>query len=132
MHTKLVIDAIVRQTTVLIAQVATSARMRAPLAHLANQTFLALTQELERQGLAQKVIADMFGLALRSYQQKVQRQCSGRPTVRSDIELELSVCWLDTVPADPFVSPPPQDYTCGTRSFVPGTDGGFWMPVVSP
>ena len=73
MHTKLVIDAIVRQTTVLIAQVATSAGMRAPLAHIANQTFLALTHELERQGLAQKVIADMFGLALRSYQQKVQR-----------------------------------------------------------
>jgi hypothetical protein len=31
MHAKLVIDAIVRQTTVLIAQVATSAGMRAPL-----------------------------------------------------------------------------------------------------
>jgi hypothetical protein len=73
MHAKLVIDAIVRQTTVLIAQVATSAGMRAPLAQIANQTFLSLTHELERQGIAQKVIADMFGLALRSYQQKVQR-----------------------------------------------------------
>jgi hypothetical protein len=29
--------------------------------------------ELERQGVGQKVVADMFGLALRSYQQKVQR-----------------------------------------------------------
>jgi hypothetical protein len=73
MHVKLVIDAIVRQTTVLIAQLATSAGMRAPLAHIASQTFLSLTRELERQGVAQKVIADMFGLALRSYQQKVQR-----------------------------------------------------------
>jgi hypothetical protein len=73
MHVKLVIDAIVRQTTVLIAQLATSAGMRAPLAHIASQTFLYLTRELERQGVAQKVIADMFGLALRSYQQKVQR-----------------------------------------------------------
>ena len=73
MHLKLVIDTIVRQTTVLIAQLATSAGMRAPLAQLANQTFLSLTRELERQGIAQKVIADMFGLALRSYQQKVQR-----------------------------------------------------------
>jgi hypothetical protein len=68
-----VIDAIVRQTTVLIAQVATSTGMRAPLAQIANQTFLSLTHELERQGVAQKAIADMFGLALRSYQQKVQR-----------------------------------------------------------
>lgn len=67
------IDAIVRQTTVLIAQLATSAGMRAPLAHIANQTFLSLVAELERQGIGQKVIADMFGLALRSYQQKVQR-----------------------------------------------------------
>jgi hypothetical protein len=73
MHVKLVIDAIVRQTTVLIAQLATSAGMRAPLAHIAAETFLSLTRELERQGLAQKVIADMFGLALRSYQQKVER-----------------------------------------------------------
>jgi hypothetical protein len=63
----------VRQTTVLIAQLATSAGMRAPLAHLANQTFLSLVTELERQGIGQKVIADMFGLALRSYQQKVHR-----------------------------------------------------------
>jgi hypothetical protein len=30
-------------------------------------------RELESQGLGKKVIADMFGLALRSYQQKVQR-----------------------------------------------------------
>lgn len=73
MNVKLLIDAIVRQTTVLIAQLATSAGMRAPLAHLANQTFLSLVSELERQGIGQKVIADMFGLALRSYQQKVHR-----------------------------------------------------------
>jgi hypothetical protein len=73
MHVKLVIDTIVRQTTVLIAQLATSAGMRAPLAHLANETFLSLTRELEHQGLGQQVIADMFGLALRSYQQKVER-----------------------------------------------------------
>jgi hypothetical protein len=62
----------------------------------------------------------------------VAGQCSERPTVRSDVELELSVCWLQMEPADPFVTPPPQDYTCGTRTFVPGTDGGFWMPAVSP
>jgi hypothetical protein len=70
---KLVIDAIVKQTTVLIAQLASGAGVRTPLADLANQTFLSLVRELERQGIGQKVIADMFGLALRSYQQKVQR-----------------------------------------------------------
>lgn len=73
MNTKALIDGLVRQTTVLIAHVATSAGLRAPLAHVANQVFLELTTELERQGVGQKVIADMFGLALRSYQQKLQR-----------------------------------------------------------
>ena len=34
---------------------------------------MSLVRELESQGLGKKVIADMFGLALRSYQQKVQR-----------------------------------------------------------
>lgn len=73
MDVRLLIDAIVRQTTVLIAQLATTAGVRAPLAHVANQIFLDLVAELEAQGVGRKVIADMFGLALRSYQQKVQR-----------------------------------------------------------
>ncbi|MEN9578833.1 MAG: hypothetical protein RJA70_1842 [Pseudomonadota bacterium] len=58
---------------VLIAQVATTAGERTPLASVANQVFLDLVTELERQGVGRKVVADMFGLALRSYQQKVQR-----------------------------------------------------------
>ena len=36
MNTTLLIDAIVRQTTVLIASLATASGQRAPLAHLAN------------------------------------------------------------------------------------------------
>lgn len=72
-QTALLIDAIVRQTTVLIAQLSTTSGLRAPLAHVANQVFLDLVTELEGQGVGRKVIADMFGLALRSYQQKVQR-----------------------------------------------------------
>ncbi len=73
MNVKLLIDAIIRQTTVLIAHLATSAGLRAPLAHVANQVFLELVTELEGQGVGRKVIADMFGLALRSYQLKVRR-----------------------------------------------------------
>lgn len=70
---KLLIDAIVRQTTVLIAQLSTAAGIRAPLAHVADQVFLDLASEIEAQGVGRKVVADMFGLALRSYQKKVQR-----------------------------------------------------------
>lgn len=73
MNVTVLIDAIVRQTTVLIAHLATSAGMRAPLAHLANQVFYDLVRELEGQGLGRRVVADMFGIALRSYQLKVRR-----------------------------------------------------------
>jgi hypothetical protein len=74
---KLLIDAIVGQTMVLIAQLATVAGARAPLAHVANQVFLDLTAELEAQGVRRKVVADMFGLALRTYQKRVQRVSEG-------------------------------------------------------
>lgn len=47
--------------------------MRAPLAHLANQVFLELANELAAQGISRKVSADMFGMALRSYRRRVQR-----------------------------------------------------------
>jgi hypothetical protein len=67
------IDAIVKQTTVLLAQLATSGGLRAPLAHVANQVFVDLSRELEAQGVSRKVSADMFGMALRSYLRKVQR-----------------------------------------------------------
>ena len=73
MNAHRLIDALVRQTMVLIAQVATSGGARAPLAHVADQVFLDLVAELDRQGISRKVGADMFGLALRSYQRKISR-----------------------------------------------------------
>jgi hypothetical protein len=69
----LLIDAIVRQVTVLIAQLATSGGVRAPLAHIANQVFVELANELSEQGISRKVGADMFGMALRAYLRKVRR-----------------------------------------------------------
>ena len=73
MNVNLLIDALVRQTTVLIAQLATAAGSRAQLAHAANQVFLDLVHELKDQGLGNKVIADMFGLSLRTYHNKIAR-----------------------------------------------------------
>lgn len=72
-NTRLLIDAIVQQTTVLIGQLSTAAGIRAPLAHIADQVFLDLSKEIEAQGVSRKVAADMFGLAIRTYQKKVQR-----------------------------------------------------------
>lgn len=73
MNVRYLIDSIVQQTTVLIAQLATSGGVRAPLAHIANQVFLELAKELDAQGVSRKVSADMFGMALRAYQRKLQR-----------------------------------------------------------
>jgi hypothetical protein len=73
MTIELLIQCIVRQTTVLIAQLATAGGARAPLAQVADQVFLDLVAELNRQGVGRKVSADMFGLGLRTYQRKIQR-----------------------------------------------------------
>lgn len=73
MNTQLLIDAIMRQTTVLIAQLATTGGVRAPLSHIANQVFVDLARELNEQGVSRKVSADMFGMALRAYIRKLQR-----------------------------------------------------------
>lgn len=74
----MLIDAVVRQTTVMIAQLATTGGNRAHLAHTANQVFLDLVGALREQGLGSKVIADMFGMALRTYHQRVQRLSESR------------------------------------------------------
>lgn len=73
MNAQILIDAVVRQTMVLIAQLSTADGVRSPLSHVADEVFIGLVRELESQGVGKKVIADMFGLALRSYQQKVHR-----------------------------------------------------------
>ena len=73
MNLRLLIDGIVRQTTVLIAQLSTASGVRAPLSHVADQVFIELAREIEAQGVRQQVAADMFGMALRSYQKKMRR-----------------------------------------------------------
>lgn len=96
MNAKLLIDAIVRQTTVLIAQLSTAAGIRAPLAHIADQVFLELSREIEAQGVSRKVAADMFGLAIRSYQKKVQR-ITESVSVRDRTLWQAALEYLDSV-----------------------------------
>jgi predicted transcriptional regulator len=78
MDAALLIDAIVRQTTVLIATLATTSGQRAQLAHVANRVFADLVNELRAQGLGNKVIADMFGIALRTYHRRLGRMSASR------------------------------------------------------
>lgn len=72
MNPSLLITTVVQQTMVFIAQLATSGGVRAPLVSVADQVFLGLTRELVAQGVTKKVIADMFGLGLRTYQRRLQ------------------------------------------------------------
>lgn len=81
MNINTLIDAMVRQTSVLLAQLATQGGGRAQLANTANQVFLELVSALREQGLANRVIADMFGLALRTYQERVRKLSESR-TIR--------------------------------------------------
>lgn len=121
MNINLLIDAVVRQTTVLIAHLATATGTRAPLAHVANQIFLDLVQELRRQGLGRKVIADMFGMALRTYHGRVQR-LSVSPRARG---APLSPWWAIPSPTPPTSSaiPPHEDARCGVKDHSP-----LWGP----
>ena len=73
MGESVLIDSVVRQTTVLLASLATAAGNRASLAHVANEVLASLVAELKAQGLGNKVIADMFGMALRTYYDRVAR-----------------------------------------------------------
>jgi len=81
MTVDLLIHAIVRQTTILIAQLASAGGVRAPLADIANQVFLDIVRELERQGLSREASADLFGVGLRDFGRKIQRlsECSTEP-----------------------------------------------------
>lgn len=78
MNVNLLIDNVVRQTTVLVAQLATAAGRRAPLSRVASQVFGELVSELKSQGLGNEIIADMFGLTLRTYHDRVRRAAESR------------------------------------------------------
>lgn len=72
MHPQLLINAVVQQTMVLIAHLATAGGVRAPLANVANQVFRDLSDQLGAQGVSKNVIADMFGMALSTYHRRVR------------------------------------------------------------
>jgi hypothetical protein len=73
MNVRLLIEALVRQMTVLLAELATSGGLRAPLANVADRVFIELARELEGHGVSRIVSADMFGMALRTYLRRIRR-----------------------------------------------------------
>jgi len=102
MNAQILIESTVRQITVLIAQIATSGGIRAPLAQVANQVFVELARELEAQGVSRKVSADMFGMALRAYIRKVRRLTEGG----TDSGITLWQAVLDFIQKEGLVTRP--------------------------
>jgi hypothetical protein len=74
----LLIDGLIRQMMVTVAELATAGGVRTPLGHLAGEVFVSLATELQEHGLGRKVIADMFGLTLRAYHAKMRRLSESR------------------------------------------------------
>ena len=72
MNVRILIDGIVRQTTVLIAQLATSGGLRAPWRTSRVRCSSSLPRSSRARAITKKVTADMFGMALRSYQRRTQ------------------------------------------------------------
>src|SRR5690349_12166101 len=73
MTVRVLIEAIMREMTVLLAELATSGGIRAPLANIADRVFMELARELDAHGVSRTVSADMFGLALRTYLRRIRR-----------------------------------------------------------
>lgn len=85
------IESVLREAAAEVARLATAGGARVSLARVTERAFLELASELERQGLTKSVVADMFGMALRTYHRRVQQAGQAqaeRRTVR-DAVLEL-------------------------------------------
>jgi hypothetical protein len=72
MNPQLLIQSVIQQTTVFLAQLATAGGARTPLSQVASQVFVDLSSELQNHGLTKNVIADMFGMTLRTYHRRVR------------------------------------------------------------
>lgn len=81
MNTRLLIDEVLGEVARFVAALATLDGARTLVADLPDRFFLHLALALEGQGLSKKLVADMCGLALRSYQKRLQRLAESRSDV---------------------------------------------------
>lgn len=78
MNTRLLIDEVLAEVAGFVATLATLNGARTLVADLPDRFFYRLAMALEAQGLSKKLVADMSGLALRSYQKRLQRLAESR------------------------------------------------------
>lgn len=73
MQTRRLIQSIVKATGKLVARVATAGGTRTSIADLGDIFMASMISELQARGVRQRVMADMFGLHLRSLQYQMRR-----------------------------------------------------------
>ena len=106
MRTNLLIDSIVRQTTILIAQLSSAAGLRAPLAHLADEVFLSLSRELEQQGVVVEAAEDVSAVDAEQIDEEGWEPFQGASTMEElgEVAKEACLCALGTSAPNPFLS----------------------------
>lgn len=77
MSRALLIDAVLRDFAELLATLATSGDARASVGNVTDDLFAHLAASLKRKGIRQKVVADMFGMPLSTFQRRVQQSEGG-------------------------------------------------------
>lgn len=90
METRTLIHALVREFADLLAELATHDGMLVSVADVPDRLFLELSRAIERRGIGRKVVADLFGVTLRSLQRKTAR-------VGDDVEVETRTAWSDAL-----------------------------------
>lgn len=93
------IETLVEHALVLVARAATQRGARPSLAHVGELAFATLNRELQRQGVTTKVIADMLGMAPRTYHRRVEESRSLPPPRRT-----VSEQVLELVQREPAIS----------------------------
>ena len=89
MNSESTIDALLQQTMVLVARLATQDGARLSLAHVTETAFAELNRELQRQGVTTRVIADMLGMAPRTYHRHVEAARQAGPGQRRTVSQEV-------------------------------------------
>src|SRR5258706_7778647 len=83
------IESLLEQVSSSVAELATENGARVPLSHVADRLFLELGRSLEARGVSRKVVSDMFGMTLRSYQRKMHRAAAEPESPRDTLWLRV-------------------------------------------
>lgn len=100
MNTALLIDGLLRECASLVAAITRAADHRPSLAELPSRVFAEVDDALRREGLRASLLADLFGLKLRTYHDHVRRARRLRAERPLPLIAELYRCMRDEGPVE--------------------------------